>query len=157
MWFLNRTSFRLKSESIVCAFAHNVRINPLQIIAQNSWQKNDPSIKFNTKHGCICKIHIRWKRIKGRVDVPASTPTRSLVSREPYCEIMWICDPVNYVDLWQLWLLQDKFMANFYLPPTQIACLLSKAAAVSPVTLDFKKIAIALDYRPFVCKNVHST
>ncbi len=58
MWFLKRTSIRLKSESIMCAFALNVHIIPLHIVAQNSWKQVIQALKFNTKHGCLRKIYI---------------------------------------------------------------------------------------------------
>jgi hypothetical protein len=56
--------------------------------AENSWKRRIQASKFITKHARIGRTYLRWKRIKSRVYMPASTPTRPLHWREPHCEFV---------------------------------------------------------------------
>ena len=61
---------------------------PLHKKAENSWKRRIQASKFITKHACIGRTYLRWKQIKSRVDMPASTRTRPLHWREPHCEFV---------------------------------------------------------------------
>ena len=74
--------------SHVFVWNQNRACAPLHKKAENSWKRRIQASKFITKHACIGRTYLRWKRFKSRVDMPASTPTRPLHWREPHCEFV---------------------------------------------------------------------
>ena len=72
-------------------YAFEIRIELVRLCTkkvENSWKRRIQASKFITKHARIGRTYLRWKRIKSRVYIPASTPTQPLHWREPHCEFV---------------------------------------------------------------------